>query len=210
MKKLILYFFCLFFLSQCKVEENKIAFEEYYKLDIGIKTDELYSPRKRATIPFHHNQIYDPFKHNDSSNVVKSVFKKGKYNKLKIIVLDTTKTSINITTRKKRLKIVSGIPVIIKNKAIKNTNHLLLHKGSAILIQEAKNKNGEWKEIENLTKEKIGNFYYKINPKEYIYTKVPRYKGTFETTFRIKLKLDNEKYIYSNEYKGIIQGWMIR
>ena len=210
MKKLILYFFCLFFLFQCKGEENKVAFEEYYKLDLRIKIDKLYAPRKKATIPFHHNQIYDPFKDNDSSNFMKSVFKKGKYNKLRIFVLDTTKTSINVTKRKKRSEIVRGIPVIIKNKAIKNTNHLLLHRGSAILIQEAKNKKGEWKEVENLTKEKIGNFYYKINPKEYIYTKVPRYKGTFETTFRIKLKLDDEKYIYSNEYKGIIQGWMIR
>jgi hypothetical protein len=210
MKKLILYFFCLFFLFQCKGEENKNAFEEYYKLDVGMMTDKLYSPKRKATIPFHYNQIYDPFKHNDSTNVIKSVFKKGKHNKLKIIVLDTVKSSINVTKRKRRLEIVSGIPVIIKNKAIKNTNLLLLHRGSAIMVQEVKNKKGHWIEIENLTKERIGYFYYKINPKEYIYTKVPRYKGTFETTFRIKLKLDDKKYIYSNEYKGMIQNWMIR
>jgi len=210
MKKVLLYIFCLFFLFQCKEEESTIAFEEYYKLDIGIKTDKLFSPRKKAKVPFHYNQIYDPFITNDSIQTVKSVFEKGKYNKLRIVALDTTNTSVNVSIRKKRSKIVSGIPVIIINKAIKNTNYLLLHRGCAILIQEAKNKKGEWKEVERLTKEKIGNFYYKIEPKEYIYTKVPRYKGTFETTFRIKLKLDDEKYIYSNEYKGMIQNWMIR
>ncbi|MDB4088943.1 hypothetical protein N9544_04885 [Flavobacteriales bacterium] len=210
MIKQILYIICFFLLFQCKGEEKKIAFEEYYKLDIGIKTDKLYSPKKKATIPFHYNQIYDPFRHNDSINIKKSVFEKGKYNKLRVIVLDTVQTTINVTKRKKRIEIVSGIPVIIRNKAIKNTNHLLTHRGGAIIIQEAKNKKGKWVEIENLTKEKIGNFYYKIKPKEYIYTKVPLYKGTFETTFRIKLKLDNKKYIYSNEYKGMIQNWMIR
>lgn len=210
MNKPILYIVCLFFLIQCKDEENANPYEEFYKMDIGTETGKLFSPRRKATIPFQYNQIYDPFKTNDSIQLIKSVFEKGKYNKLKIIVLDTTTTSINVSTRKSRKKIVAGIPVIIRNKAIKNTNHLLLHRGGAIMIQEVKNKKGEWKVIENMTKEKIGNFYYKINPKEYIYTKVPRYKGTFETTFRIKLKLDDDTYIYSNEYKGMIQNWMIR
>lgn len=210
MIKPILYTICFFLLFQCKGEEKKIRFEEYYKLDIGIKTNKLYSPKRKATIPFHNNQIYDPFKKNDSTSIIKSVFEKGKYNKLRIIALDTVKTNINVSKRKKRTEITCGIPVIIRNKAIKNTNHLLLHKGGAILIQEAKNKKGEWIEIEKIANERIGNFYYKIKPKEYIYTKVPLYKGTFETTFRIKLKLDENKYIYSNEYKGMIQNWMIR
>lgn len=179
-------------------------------MNIGNNIDKLYSPKKKATIPFYKNQIYDPFKKNDSINSIKSVFEKGKNNRLKIIVLDTVESTINVTTRKKRELIVKGIPVIIKNNAIKNTNHLLLHKGGAIIIQEAKNKKGEWKEVEKYSNGEIGNFYYKIKPKEYIYTKVPRYKGTFETTFRIKLKLDDKKYIYSNEYNGMIQHWMIK
>ncbi|MEN8927828.1 MAG: hypothetical protein ABF258_02080 [Flavobacteriales bacterium] len=210
MKKLILYLLSFILLAHCKEEEAKIGFSEFYKMDLAPETNKLFSPRKKATVPFHYNQIYDPFKTNDSIQVVKAVYNKGKHNKLKIIVLDTNKTTVNVTNRKKREKIVLGIPVIIKNKAIKNTNYLLLHRGGAMLTQEAKNKKGEWVEIEKLTKEKIGNFYYKIKPKEYIYTKVPRYRGTFETTFRVKLKIDDNQFIYSNEYKGMIQNWMIR
>ena len=89
-------------------------------MDIGVETDKLFSPKRKATIPFTYNQIYDPFKTNDSIHIVKSVFEKGKNNKLIIIVLDTSKTSINVSKRKSRQTIVAGIPVIIKNKAIKN------------------------------------------------------------------------------------------
>lgn len=211
MKNLLFFIFGLLLLFQCKEEENqKHPYEEYYRLDIGVETEKNYSPKRKATVPFLYNKIYDPFITNDSVQTVKSVFENGKHNKLKIVVLDTTKTNINVAGRKKRENWVTGIPVIIRNKAIKNTNHLLLHRGCAIMIQEAKDKNGKWKEIEHVTLEKIGRFYYKILPKEYIYTKVPRYKGTYETTFRVKLKLDDKKFIYSNEYKGMIQPWMIR
>ena len=199
-----------FFLNfSCKKENKKTPYAEYFKLDITESTEKLFAPKKKATIPFAYNKIYDPFL-NEDSTITKSVYEKGKHNKIKITVLDTVVTSINVASRKKNEKYTQGLPVIIENTAKLRSKHLLLHRGGALIIQEVLNTKGKWIPIEHKTKEKIGNYYYLLLPKKYIYTKVPKYKGTEKTKFRVKLFLDEETVVYSNEYEGNIQKWMLR
>lgn len=124
--------------------------------------------------------------------------------------MDTIKTNINVTTRKsRREKFAQGLPVIIENNSQKKTMSIPLHKGCAKLIQEAKNKHNEWVKIENFTKEKIGDFYYKISPMEYIYTKIPVYEGSDTTSFRVALMFEDTT-LYSNTFTSTLQKWMLR
>lgn len=198
----------LILLTNCS-NEREISFQEYYDLDKVEKVDKVFSPKKTPTIPFPYNKMYDPFILEDSTER-KAIFEEGKHDKLTIIVLDSVETSLNVAARKKREKTVKGIPVLIVNTATRKVNSLLLHRGGALLIQEAKDKRGNWVEVERLTQEKMGKFYYQIKPRKYVYTKIPVYKGTIKTTFRVKLFLGKSDFIYSNEYPGMIQSWMLR
>lgn len=178
-------------------------------MDAGVNSNHLFSPRKKSTIPFAYNQIYDPFIKNFTSKIHKSSFESGTKSSLELIILDTVRSAINVALRKKKEKWVQAIPVIIYNNSSIDTNFLYLQRGSAILIQEIKNMDNEWIEIENITKEKIGKFYYKIAPKQYVYTKIPIYKGNLLCEMRIKLITSDSTNIISNEFKGKIKKWMI-
>lgn len=74
---------------------------------------------------------------------------------------------------------------------------------------QAKNKNGEWKDIEYLPSSWCGNSYHTIELPTNCYWQfdLPRYEGDFETLIRAELKYispktKKEKIIYSNEFNG--------
>lgn len=89
--------------------------------------------------------------------------------------------------------------------ASKDTIDLALQDGQIKIIQQAKNKNGKWQDIENFINSWCSHSYYmvKLAPHEYQIYPVPIFKGTFKTRLRFKVKL-NKKEIYSNEFVGEI------
>ena len=169
-----------------------------------------FKPRKKAIVPFTYNKIYDPFIKKRNGRNIKSTYKKGLWANLKVTVIDSVTTNINITSRVgKKKKFAQGFTVIIENTSLKKTMSLPLYRGCAKIKQEALDKNNDWIGIEKLSKEEIGDFYYEIPPYNFIYTKVPIYRGSHTTSFRVCLML-NDTSIYSNVYKSTIQKWMLR
>ncbi|TXF79218.1 hypothetical protein [Chryseobacterium sp.] len=73
------------------------------------------------------------------------------------------------------------------------------------LIQEAKNKKGEWKPIEYWSNSWCGNSYLSENveSQKIIKTETEKYNGTFETEIRFKFLIYDE-VVYSNQLKGKI------
>ncbi len=213
MKLLFYYtwFAALILTTTCKKKRNSIPFELYYKMDIDRGANKKLNPRTTATIPFNHNQIFDPFlSSKDHRNSKKANFSKGSFHKLQVHVLDSIHTKMNIQVRKeKKEKYIQAFPVIIENTASLKSMNLPLHRGCALIIQQMKTKNNKWIDIENRTKEKLGDFYYKIKPKQYIYTKTPIYSGKDSVEIRIKLVL-GDTAIYSNTYKSTVPNWIKR
>jgi hypothetical protein len=81
--------------------------------------------------------------------------------------------------------------------------------GSIILIQEAKNDNGDWVPVEFWhVKDPYINMRYQktIQPRSFLEIGVPRYQGEYSTTLRVRvLYTKNGRCIYSNQYKGSIR-----
>jgi hypothetical protein len=75
------------------------------------------------------------------------------------------------------------------------------------IIQQAKNKKGEWQDIENFFNSWCGNSYHKLKfaPNEFLIFATPIYKGEIKTQLRFKLELDKNE-IYSNYYFGQINN----
>lgn len=210
MKSFFLILGGLVLILGCTKEKKGVDYSLYNKMDRVKLVDKVLRPRKKSVIPFHYNQIYDPFIKKNKGINTKANYKKGLWTELNIIVLDTIKTNINVASRKSsRPNKVQGFPVIIENESDKRTMSVPLHRGCAKIIQEAKNKEGDWVEIEDYTQEKLGNFYYQIPPKQFIYTKIPIYYGKDTTEFRVGLVLEDTTF-YSNTYKSTVQKWMLR
>jgi hypothetical protein len=76
---------------------------------------------------------------------------------------------------------------------------------SLFLIQEAKNKNGEWKPIEYWQYSTCGNSYLsvKLEPNGILKTESLAYYGNFKTEIRFKL-LNNDIVYYSNSITGFV------
>ena len=209
-KKNITYLTIFFLLFNCKKVEEK-NYDKYFDYDKVSKTEAYYKSKEKAKIPFIYNRIYDPFlKQNENRNNPKLTFENGIQNTIKLIVIDSVETSITVTQRKKKQKIVKGIPVIIENISENDTVHFPIFRGGVLLIQEAKNKKNEWVEIERIGSGKLGHSFYKIYPENFIYTKIIKYNGNFETQLRTKLRLNDSTVIYSNTYSGKIKKWLVR
>lgn len=213
MKALINIFLLLLivFATNCKNKKKKVPFELYFKMDIHQGVEKQLNPKTTVTIPFSYNQIYDPFlSTKKKKNNQKSGFKKGSTAELKIHVLDTVESEMNIQIRKKKQpNFVKAYPVIIENKAKLSSMYLPLHRGCAVIIQQIKTTKNKWIDIENQTKEKLGDFYYQIKPKQYIYTKTPIYSGNDSVELRIKLVVGDSNY-FSNSYKSTVPKWIKR
>lgn len=78
--------------------------------------------------------------------------------------------------------------------------------GSLIMIQEAKNKDGEWQPIEHWIYSGCGNSYFNplaLEPNSFAEVGIIQYTGSFETQLRLKLKYGTE-VLYSAPFRGSI------
>ncbi|WP_420552843.1 hypothetical protein [Tenacibaculum aiptasiae] len=101
-------------------------------------------------------------------------------------------------------KYVKAYPIFIRNKS-KDTIKIEHQDGAIILIQEAKNKQGNWKPIEKWLYSFCGNSYgdYYLGKNDILVIKKAHYQGSFKTDIRLKIKTNN-KIIYSKPFKGSI------
>lgn len=180
-------------------------------MDINPPTEHILQTKRKYKVPFHNNQVYDPF-----ARKTKSVwYEKGCFKRTdsailpKLVVLEKQKTVINTSKRKKKKRLSQGLPLIIENTTQRDTVLVPLFRGTLPIVQEAMNEDMKWVEIEYLTKEKMGYYSYKIFPQEYLYTKIPIYQGDFKTKLRVKLQLNDSTILYSNTYKGYINKRML-
>lgn len=129
-----------------------------------------------------------------------------------IYLNDTKNFAIDSSATEKALKKwkerprnnVQSIPVCIHNTSNENT-YLELQDAQIIMIQEAKDENGDWKPIEFWQHSWCGNSYAfeKLLPNTIVIAKIFKYDGDFETDIRLKLKNGNH-IIYSDSFKGKI------
>jgi hypothetical protein len=212
MKVLIYSLSILLLLISCKEVMKKKMYEEYFDMDITQSSEHVLKTKRKFKVPFHNNQVYDPF-----ARKTKSIwYEKGCFNTTekvvipKLIVLDNQNTTINTSKRKKKNRLSQGLPLIIENRTSRDTVYIPLFRGKLPIIQEALNNKMKWVEIEYLTKEKMGYYNYKIFPKEYLYTKIPIYQGDIKTKLRVKLQFNDSTTIYSNTYKGYVNKRMMK
>tara|TARA_R110001583_G_scaffold136677_3_gene288449 strand:- start:94 stop:924 length:831 start_codon:yes stop_codon:yes gene_type:complete len=119
--------------------------------------------------------------------------------------IDETKTdSLYNIWKTRKGNYIKAFPVFIRN--ISNDSIQIDHQdGQVFVIQEAKDNDGIWHPIEYWRFSDCGNSYAKsvIGPNELIIIKKIKYKGTFQTELRLKLKTENN-IIYSRAFKGSI------
>ncbi len=106
--------------------------------------------------------------------------------------------------KKRPRNYIQAIPVFIYNPS-KDTIRLDQQDGRVIMIQEAKNENGQWKPIEFWRYSWCGNSYRVVGllPNTVAVVKIFKYEGDLETEIRLKLKNGND-IVYSNSFKGKI------
>lgn len=127
---------------------------------------------------------------------------KPKSKKQKLI--DSIVYQAKLKTWKDNQTMVKGYPVYIVNPTYK-TIRVEEQDGRLMIIQEAKDKNGNWRPIEFWQFSSCGNSYggVALKPNSYIFTKIVAYRGEFETTLRLKMLNDTLVY-YSEPFKGSI------
>ena len=181
MKLLFYYtwFAALILTTTCKKKRNSIPFELYYKMDIDRGANKKLNPRTTATIPFNHNQIFDPFlSSKNHRNSKKANFSKGSFHKLQVHVLDSIHTKMNIQVRKeKKEKYIQAFPVIIENTASLKSMNLPLHRGCALIIQQMKTKKTSGLTLKTEQKKSLGIFITKSNPSNTFTPKPPFIQG---------------------------------
>lgn len=74
------------------------------------------------------------------------------------------------------------------------------------IVQEARDEQGNWREIEYLPRSWCGNSYHRVllAPGECWVFAAPRYEGQIKTRLRFKLMMQNNESIYSAEFHGSI------
>jgi len=78
--------------------------------------------------------------------------------------------------------------------------------GSLIMIQEALDKDGNWKPIEYWVYSGCGNSYFnplKLDSGKYVMIPIKKYSGKFKTKIRLKFKYGND-ILYSNSFESSI------
>ena len=119
--------------------------------------------------------------------------------------IDKVKTdSVFEIWKNKPRNYVKAYPVFIRNTS-KDTVHIDNQNGNLFIIQEAKNKKGEWKQIEYWVYATCGNSYAytSLGPNDIVVLKKMKYQGSFETEMRLKLRTNN-RLVYSKPFKGSI------
>lgn len=81
-----------------------------------------------------------------------------------------------------------------------------LHDGTVQVIQEALNPDGEWQAIEYFHFSGCGNSFNDVllRSNELFVFGIHRYKGSFHTQFRLRMKTGNQT-LFSNEFNGSVQ-----
>jgi len=104
-----------------------------------------------------------------------------------------------------------GIEVRLVNGG-KNVLSLQAQDSRINLIQEAMDKNGQWKPIEHIPGSWCGNSYHNVflKPGRYWQFIVPRYSGPRATLIRFKLEISPEETLYSEPYQGGIYPGQFR
>lgn len=212
MRHSFLFGLILLFFS-CSEEVEKKKHLEYYLMDTVEGLDlEPYKIKKKKKAPYHSNCIYDPFikKHaHDVSNKTSYTFKKGGL--ANITFLPKRKSFINVGIRKsskENLKL--AYPIIVENISQEDTLYVKLFRGKMLIFQEALSKKKKWEPVEYINTEKMGYYYYKIYPNEYIYTKIPVYEGDYKTKLRAKIFLNDSTIFTTKKFKGSIPTRMAR
>jgi len=136
-------------------------------------------------------------------------FEKGKFQ----VILDSTKKTT-------WFEYSVGYEVDIINDS--KTKYLFPAENSRLnMIIQAKDGNGEWRDIEYLPHSWCGNSYHTLYlpPQNYWLLEMPKYEGSTKTVLRAKLGYteslhqEREQYIYSNEITGSVnpaQFWRKR
>jgi hypothetical protein len=121
-----------------------------------------------------------------------------KKNQLKLIVDDTKKN--------KEDNFLYYHAFLINDN--KDTLYLNAEDSRVNIIIQAKDKKGEWKDIQTYYHSDCGNSYHtiKLEPHYFWKFKIPIFDGVFKTTLRLVLLIDEDtnKKILSNEFKGRI------
>ena len=101
---------------------------------------------------------------------------------------------------------ISKFPLFVFNES-DSTQAVENHDGRMVIIQEALDKNGEWKGIEYFRYSGCGNSFglYLVEPDEVLMFGINKYHGDFKTKLRVRLRT-NGKIILSNEYWGFINA----
>lgn len=204
-----------FLLFSCTEEEKKEKKKhlEFYLMD-SIEGMELktYKIKRKKKSPYFNNLIYDPFIHKhakEAANKTSFTYKKGGLAHIKFLPKRTS--YIDVSPRKTREPMLrKAYPIIIENISKKDTLYIKLFRGKLLIFQEALSKKQEWKPIEYATKEKMGYYYYKIFPNEYIYTKIPVYEGDYKTTLRAKVFLNDSTVFTTKNFNGSIPKRLAR
>jgi hypothetical protein len=81
-----------------------------------------------------------------------------------------------------------------------------LHDGTVQVIQEALNPDGEWQAIEYFQFSRCGNSFNDVllRSNELFVFGIHRFKGSFQTQFRLRMKTGNQT-LFSNEFYGSVQ-----
>lgn len=105
---------------------------------------------------------------------------------------------------KTKNKLIRAFPVFILNKDSFPIN-IGYQDGMIPMIQEAKDKSGEWMPIEFWLYSWCGNSYgsYDIPSNYCAITKIPIYSGEYKTELRVKVKINSTIY-YSKPFKGSV------
>jgi hypothetical protein len=100
---------------------------------------------------------------------------------------------------------VAAFPVYVINRSTKSSSIRFFDGGNSDMIQEAKDKNGNWRPIEYLTYGWCGNGHgdFLIPPDSYYIIAACKYSGDFKTELRVRMQKGDKVY-YSNSYKGQI------
>lgn len=146
-----------------------------------------------------------------SSNNFPNKIKSQKFPKNKISVI------VNPTKLDTISEIYNGFNVYVVNNTTTNLNFSAQDSRLDMKVQ-AKNEDGQWRDIEYLPSSWCGNSYHTLSlkPKYYWTFTTPNYEGEIKTKLRVELKYtdpaeESEKEqnikeitIYSNEYDGSI------
>ncbi len=209
--RLIHYIFFIVFISlSCKKKKEQIIkykpLSYFYEYDISPVIQKKLSPKKKQKVPFEYNLIYDPFlKNNSPEALTKSTYwyKAGGTPEVKL--MKKKESIVNIAKRGKKPDFRKAYPILIENNHEKDTLYLKLFRGKMLIMQESfHEKKDKWIAMEYFAKEKMGYYYYKIYPKEYIYTKVPIYEGKAKKELRIKVIINDSTTQYLPTFEGSI------